>query len=716
MWKQYTWTVPQCTNSTALIVTTCIKQFNQYIEYLGKRLPTKRSIRATRSQRIGASIFWLVIACLLANPGHPTLAARDYGLPIRTVYDICKLWCRQTNYVVDHIKLPSYVTPERVAKVADQIYQDIHESRYVTEDDISERFLNARRQELSVALVRSQQLRLTGLIKQFRLKAVPPSIEYVRLFARNHNIMFNTNQGIDPNRLSAQCASNIHNWFATIYTPDFLVGVRERGIFNMDEISLSFEGKDRVAKERGTRRGPQKPIAKLGKHLTFCPTISAGVRYLPPLIILSNLTRVPKNLVQFIESNQITISISNSGFINEEIFFTWIQNFANWIQELRNQNYLNAQEPVLLLLDGHYSRNHPGVQDILERANIRAITLPGALTQIIQPLDVAVFRSFRACYKKLMRQRLNEFKKTLHLRDIIKINESLKRELSIQCAIDSFQQCSTQQTRSNGFRITGIYPRDEQMPIHQEQIRQDYSNPEFPEGRHPSNQQASCKVIAGPQKRKRNNSEVETEFDKQVEIKRQIPDKKSSIIKKEIRERILKRVRYDYEQQLPVIIVPIQVIDLKSRLYMRNIQVQTQNSVPDEIEIMRQEVQLIGGTIRNNRGMGNCLFFAIADQLHRLGVTAATVRRDACQYLLDHMQENIELFDETESIENYGKRMQQNGEYGDGRIFRAICNLYHVRIRIRMINNVTFEQGDDHDPIIEIGYVSRMHYVSIRFD
>ncbi|KAA6370485.1 MAG: hypothetical protein EZS28_033988 [Streblomastix strix] len=149
---------------------------------------------------------------------------------------------------------------------------------------------------------------------------------------------------------------------------------------------------------------------------------------------------------------------------------------------------------------------------------------------------------------------------------------------------------------------------------------------------------------------------------------------------------------------------------------MRNIQVQTQNSVPDEIEIMRQEVQLIGGTVRNNRGMGNCLFYAIADQLHRLGVTAATVRRDTCQYLLDHMQENIELFDETESIENYGKRMQQNGEYGDRRLFRAICNLYHVRIRIRMVNNVTFEQGDDHDPIIEIGYVSRIHYVSIRFD
>ncbi|KAA6378992.1 MAG: hypothetical protein EZS28_025479, partial [Streblomastix strix] len=154
------------------------------------------------------------------------------------------------------------------------------------------------------------------------------------------------------------------------------------------------------------------------------------------------------------------------------------------------------------------------------------------------------------------------------------------------------------------------------------------------------------------QNNKRDNSEVETEFDKQVEIKRQIPDKKSSIIKKEVRQRQLKRVRYDYEQQLPVIIVPIQVIDLKSRLYMRNIQVQTQNSVPDEIEVMRQEVQLIGGTVRNNRGMGNCLFFAIADQLHRLGVTAATVRRDACQYLLDHMQENIELFDETESIEN----------------------------------------------------------------
>ncbi|KAA6386278.1 MAG: hypothetical protein EZS28_018194, partial [Streblomastix strix] len=158
-----------------------------------------------------------------------------------------------------------------------------------------------------------------------------------------------------------------------IFTTELLNGVRERGYFNMDETVLSYKGKERIAKIKGYARSVQIPREQLSGHITFCPTISPGPRQPPTFVILGSLPNVPKNIQSVCDENQAHVTSSRS----------------EQIQNQRLEVYFEKDEPILLILDGHYSRKAPGVEEIVQENNIRAVTFPDSLTQVLRPLDVA---------------------------------------------------------------------------------------------------------------------------------------------------------------------------------------------------------------------------------------------------------------------------------------------------------------------------------------
>ncbi|KAA6377805.1 MAG: hypothetical protein EZS28_026669 [Streblomastix strix] len=138
--------------------------------------------------------------------------------------------------------------------------------------------------------------------------------------------------------------------------------------------------------------------------------------------------------------------------------------------------------------------------------------------------------------------------------------------------------------------------------------------------------------------------------------------------------------------------------------------------INDEFQRLQTEVEELGAYLRNNRGEGNCLFHAIADQLRIQGVNADTIRREACNYVLQHLQQAQGFFTDGESPVQYAHQTSNDGVQGDGRIFWAICAFYHIRIRVRMVGGITFEEGNQNDRVVEIGYLANIHYVSIRYD
>ena len=77
------------------------------------------------------------------------------------------------------------------------------------------------------------------------------------------------------------------------------------------------------------------------------------------------------------------------------LFSAWLDHF---ISALKKQNSIFVSSPYLLILDGHSSYV---TLDVVERARVVGLyllTLPLHYSHTMQPLDVAVFKPFKATF------------------------------------------------------------------------------------------------------------------------------------------------------------------------------------------------------------------------------------------------------------------------------------------------------------------------------
>ena len=129
---------------------------------------------------------------------------------------------------------------------------------------------------------------------------------------------------------------------------------------------------------------------------------------------------------------------SDSGWVNTELFLTWLQFFAQSIPPSR---------PVLLILDGHSS--HVSIQAIeCARSNgIHMLCLPAHTTHILQPLDVGVFKSFKSYYYKACKKRIAEHP-----------NRVITTDQIASLVGTAWPQALTPVNIMSGFKKCGIYP------------------------------------------------------------------------------------------------------------------------------------------------------------------------------------------------------------------------------------------------------------------
>jgi len=131
---------------------------------------------------------------------------------------------------------------------------------------------------------------------------------------------------------------------------------------------------------------------------------------------------------------------------------------------------------------------------------------------------------------------------------------------------------------------------------------------------------------------------------------------------------------------------------------------------------------------------GNCMFAAIADQLHVSGIdsvqrTAMDVRLELVNFIRSHsslssqIQANLE---DTDTLENYLDRMSKNGNWGDGNMLSAASMCHKRRLEILQTNGsqriIIDSPAVSSAESLFLGYVSSLtagpqnHYISLRRD
>jgi hypothetical protein len=173
--------------------------------------------------------------------------------------------------------------------------------------------------------------------------------------------------------------------------------------------------------------------------LTVVESISADGTAIPPLVIVPGT-----NIMHLWFSENMTglevVTVSPSGYTNEEICLTWLDHFINSIK-------CGVTEPWhILLIDGATCHNAP---DFILKAKIHYIWVvkyPSHQTHLIQPLDVGCFRQWKRYQQSTIMNAIRSFKAEYNV-------QSFFRDLP-QIRAYTF----TVRTIKHSFKNAGVWP------------------------------------------------------------------------------------------------------------------------------------------------------------------------------------------------------------------------------------------------------------------
>ena len=133
---------------------------------------------------------------------------------------------------------------------------------------------------------------------------------------------------------------------------------------------------------------------------------------------------------------------SPNGYMDEELFLTWFEEIV-----VVGTSHVR---PTLLIMDCHGSHITYSVIKRAMEKNIKIILLAPHTTNVLQPLDVGLFRSLKA--------NLSKVTDGVKMLSVTGDYQNINKTNFIAIFKESFERSMSLATIKNGFRKTGIYP------------------------------------------------------------------------------------------------------------------------------------------------------------------------------------------------------------------------------------------------------------------
>ena len=177
------------------------------------------------------------------------------------------------------------------------------------------------------------------------------------------------------------------------------------------------------------------------EHISILCCANADGSAIPPMIIFKHCH--PGGKYGDGGPDGALYSFSPSGFMDGDLFKRWL------VKLFIPRTHPTPERPVLLILDGHASHSTIDVIEVAMANNVILLAMAPHTTHICQPLDVAVFRSFKAELGKMVEDC------QLIKSDLWVTKSGVPRMLKAP-----FDNSMSRTNIKNGFRKCGIFPYD----------------------------------------------------------------------------------------------------------------------------------------------------------------------------------------------------------------------------------------------------------------
>ncbi|CAH0715711.1 unnamed protein product, partial [Brenthis ino] len=198
-----------------------------------------------------------------------------------------------------------------------------------------------------------------------------------------------------PLAIPLSCEQRLADAIATMEKWGFGLTRQEKPdlIWNLDETSLCLD--PTKTKVVGKINKPcSRTTCGTGKeNITVLAAVSATGKKITPLIVYKG-KQVWDQWMAKLEGFdfEILYAASSRGWMETNIFYNYLEKIL--IPEL------GKERPVLLIFDGHSTHVDANVVELAVKNNITILKLPPHTSHLLQPLDVAVFKSFKSMWDK----------------------------------------------------------------------------------------------------------------------------------------------------------------------------------------------------------------------------------------------------------------------------------------------------------------------------
>ena len=219
-------------------------------------------------------------------------------------------------------------------------------------------------------------------------------------------------------------------------------------IWNEDESGF-FRQFTRVGQRVRVRKGKKNVAQRRGwqqQHITAIVAVNAQGQATKPAL-LWNTKKIRGDM--FLRTQcPVTLKGTPDGWSSQEVFPEWVETVL--VKE--TQPLSNPQKCILLLVDG--SKTHLTLQGLqkMKSSGVEVVVFTPHLTDVIQPLDKAVFSALKASFRK----KEKHWKRKNHHRAPCPAD-------FVQLWTDAYVDAVTPRNILSGFRSCGISPFDHQF-------------------------------------------------------------------------------------------------------------------------------------------------------------------------------------------------------------------------------------------------------------
>ena len=195
-------------------------------------------------------------------------------------------------------------------------------------------------------------------------------------------------------------------------------------------------------------------------HITaMCSNNLVGAS--PPLfIIIKNRKTLPQELKDLVYSGQIAVASTTTGWMDRWCFLIWCIHFVSWLTQYRSHLPLSLRgKNLLLIMDGHSSRENPIALEYLKLYGIEVLILPGHCTHVLQLFDVGLAAPLKDKFTNNLLRALKDPRMYVYNA----MSENIRR-IVVEAFMNAWASTCTATNVASAARITGIHPVNRNAP------------------------------------------------------------------------------------------------------------------------------------------------------------------------------------------------------------------------------------------------------------